>query len=185
MQITEVKNASRERVNHPSHYAAHYRREVIELTGHFDFTTGNALKYVLRCRFKEKPAEDLQKARWYLNYFADHPEAGFVREEGLDAVLADFRSDLLGEKSGSFGAEAARFMDPKDSRADDDRQGDVTGIDSDLSLRGIKFYHCCGSLVEDPLRGDHTQCKFLFSHERSSDYFTLARTSSMVPAFRK
>ena len=111
MQITEVKNASRERVNHPSHYAAHYRREVIELTGHFDFTTGNALKYVLRCRFKEKPAEDLQKARWYLNYFADHPEAGFAREEGLDAVLADFRSDLLGEKSGSFGAEAARFMD--------------------------------------------------------------------------
>ena len=111
MKITEVKNASSERVNHPSHYAAHYRREVIELTGHFDFTTGNALKYVLRCRFKERPAEDLQKARWYLNYFADHPETGFVREEGLEPVLADFRADLGDARSGEFGPEAARFMD--------------------------------------------------------------------------
>ena len=50
MPITEVAGASKEAVNHPSHYAAHYRREVIELTSHFDFTTGNALKYVLRCR---------------------------------------------------------------------------------------------------------------------------------------
>ena len=61
MPISEVAGASKEAVNHPSHYAAHYRREVIELTSHFDFTTGNALKYVLRCRFKGRPTEDLQK----------------------------------------------------------------------------------------------------------------------------
>lgn len=82
MPISEVAGASKEAVNHPSHYAAHYRREVIELTSHFDFTTGNALKYVLRCRFKGRPTEDLQKAHWYLNYFSDHPESGFLKSEG-------------------------------------------------------------------------------------------------------
>ena len=46
MPISDIAGASKEAVNHPSHYAAHYRREVIELTSHFDFTTGNALKYV-------------------------------------------------------------------------------------------------------------------------------------------
>ena len=34
MPISEVAGASKEAVNHPSHYAAHYRREVIELTSH-------------------------------------------------------------------------------------------------------------------------------------------------------
>ena len=52
MPISEVAGASKEAVNHPSHYAAHYRREVIELTSHFDFTTGNALKYVLAAASK-------------------------------------------------------------------------------------------------------------------------------------
>lgn len=98
MPISEVAGASKEAVNHPSHYAAHYRREVIELTSHFDFTTGNALKYVLRCRFKGRPTEDLQKAHWYLNYFSDHPESGFLKSEGLEPVLADFLTDLANQK---------------------------------------------------------------------------------------
>ncbi|MCI5852003.1 MAG: DUF3310 domain-containing protein [Sutterellaceae bacterium] len=110
MQISDVKGASKEAVNHPSHYAAHYRREVIELTSHFDFTTGNALKYVLRCRFKSLPTEDLQKARWYLNYFSDHPESGFMKKEGLEPVLADFLDDLAREKDRFFGEKASSFL---------------------------------------------------------------------------
>lgn len=67
-----------ERVNHPKHYT--WLRdlagiEVIDLTRHFDFDLGNALKYILRSGKKkittddEKAAmkEDLQKAVWYLN----------------------------------------------------------------------------------------------------------------------
>jgi len=108
MNITDVRGASSEAVNHPSHYAAHYRREVIELTGLFDFTTGNAMKYVLRCRFKARPAEDLQKARWYLNYYADHPEVGFASSKEAGDVLADFLADL-GEKD-DFGRCASKFL---------------------------------------------------------------------------
>lgn len=108
MKTTDVKGASREAVNHPAHYAAHYRREVIELTGLFDFTTGNSMKYVLRCRFKAHPAEDLQKALWYLHYFADHPEVGFENPRGASAVLEDFLADL--GTSDPFGREAGRFL---------------------------------------------------------------------------
>ena len=109
MQITDVKGASKEAVNHPSHYAAHYRREVIELTARFDFTTGNAMKYVLRCRFKARPAEDLQKARWYLNYFIDHPETGFCLKEGAQAVIDDFLADLHHPED-AFCSDASRFL---------------------------------------------------------------------------
>ena len=109
MQITDVQGASKEAVNHPSHYAAHYRREVIELTARFDFSTGNAMKYVLRCRFKALPAEDLQKANWYLNYFIDHPEVGYAMQEGTEEILADFLEDLS-KPGDDFGREAHRFL---------------------------------------------------------------------------
>ena len=94
MPISEVAGASKEAVNHPSHYAAHYRREVVELTS----------------RFKGRPTEDLQKAHWYLNYFSDHPESGFLKSEGLEPVLADFLTDLANQKDQLFGEEAGRFV---------------------------------------------------------------------------
>lgn len=59
-------------VNHPAHYTQ-YPHEVIELTSKFDFCTGNAIKYILRRKMKGG-AEDLQKAKWYLEYAVDHPE---------------------------------------------------------------------------------------------------------------
>ena len=62
-------------VNHPSHYAAHYRREVIELTQELGFCTGNAAKYILRAPWKNNYIEDMQKAKWYIDR---------QRERGLD-----------------------------------------------------------------------------------------------------
>ena len=67
-----------DRVNHPSHYTWLKDLagiEVIDLTRHFDFDLGNALKYILRAGKKkittdderESMKEDLQKAVWYLN----------------------------------------------------------------------------------------------------------------------
>ena len=67
-----------ERVDHPSHYTwlkSVVGIEVIDLTRHFDFDLGNALKYILRAGHKteegytadEKRIEDLQKAAFYLN----------------------------------------------------------------------------------------------------------------------
>lgn len=52
----------------PSHYQQGGLEaiDVIEAFG-LGFCVGNALKYILRYRFKGTPLEDLKKARWYLD----------------------------------------------------------------------------------------------------------------------
>jgi hypothetical protein len=52
-------------VNLPSHYTK-LPVECIDVAEHFNFTLGNALKYIWRADHKGKPIEDLEKAVWYL-----------------------------------------------------------------------------------------------------------------------
>lgn len=55
-------------VNHPPHYTGHPSGiEPITITRHMPFCLGNVIKYVMRCDFKGKPIEDLEKARFYLD----------------------------------------------------------------------------------------------------------------------
>jgi hypothetical protein len=56
-------------VNHPSHYTwLPNGVEVIDITENFNFTLGNALKYIMRAGHKhDEPLTDLRKAVWYLN----------------------------------------------------------------------------------------------------------------------
>ena len=53
-------------VNHPAHYEAG-PFECIDLTKKFDFTFGNAIKYVYRHDLKSNSLQDLKKALWYLD----------------------------------------------------------------------------------------------------------------------
>lgn len=54
-------------VNHPEHYnKSDSGVETIKIARYFDFDCGNALKYLMRFRYKQKPREDLEKAVWYL-----------------------------------------------------------------------------------------------------------------------
>lgn len=66
-----------ENVEHPNHYTWLKEAcgiEVIDITRHFDFDIGNAIKYLLRAgrkqesglSNKDKQIEDLQKAVWYI-----------------------------------------------------------------------------------------------------------------------
>ena len=52
----------------PDHYQQHPSGvECIQITEHFNFNLGNAVKYIWRAGLKTaSPLEDLQKARWYL-----------------------------------------------------------------------------------------------------------------------
>lgn len=68
-------NTQNDRVNHPSHYTSHPSGiECIEITRHYCFAVGNAIKYLWRCGLKdenglapiEKEIEDLKKAIWYI-----------------------------------------------------------------------------------------------------------------------
>lgn len=52
-------------VSMPSHYTQ-LPVEAIDITEHFNFCLGNALKYIWRADHKGKPLEDLRKAIWYL-----------------------------------------------------------------------------------------------------------------------
>jgi hypothetical protein len=53
----------------PAHYRSHPSKvECIQITEHFNFNLGNAVKYIWRAGLKTaSPLEDLQKAQWYLN----------------------------------------------------------------------------------------------------------------------
>lgn len=63
-------------VNHPKHYTQHPSGvECIDITRHYCFSIGNAIKYLWRAGLKqdsdltsrEKEIEDLKKAIWYIN----------------------------------------------------------------------------------------------------------------------
>ena len=54
-------------INHPSHYTTHPSRvECIQITEHFNFCVGNAIKYLWRAGLKGDAIEDLRKAAWYI-----------------------------------------------------------------------------------------------------------------------
>ena len=55
-------------VDHPSHYTSVVPGiECIEVTEHFGFLRGNAIKYLWRAGAKGDALEDLRKARWYVD----------------------------------------------------------------------------------------------------------------------
>lgn len=75
--MTECSHKTNDRVNHPSHYTWLKEKcgiEVIDITRHMDFCSGNAVKYLLRAGHKsedgysdkQKEVEDLEKAVWYI-----------------------------------------------------------------------------------------------------------------------
>ena len=52
----------------PAHYTEHPSGvECIEITEHFSFNVGNAIKYLWRSGLKGSEIEDLRKARWYVD----------------------------------------------------------------------------------------------------------------------
>lgn len=59
-------------VNNPPHYnmgeieCIDYIKQVLGLDGFIAYCHGNMIKYQHRYRYKQKPVEDMDKARWYL-----------------------------------------------------------------------------------------------------------------------
>lgn len=60
-------------VNHPDHYnngsieCIEYLKDNMSWQGYTGYLEGNCKKYLHRWRYKQKPVEDLKKARWYLD----------------------------------------------------------------------------------------------------------------------
>lgn len=59
-------------VDRPAHYTGPVPGvECIEVTRHFDFLRGNAIKYIWRAAHKGRYIEDLRKAAWYIQAAID------------------------------------------------------------------------------------------------------------------
>lgn len=67
-QLLNLERGKMDRVNNPSHYTSHGSGiECIQVTEHFGFCLGNAIKYIWRADLKDDAIEDLEKAAWYIN----------------------------------------------------------------------------------------------------------------------
>lgn len=73
--LEEESDSQNDSVNHPVHYTSHPSGvECIDITRHYCFPIGNAIKYLWRAGLKqdadktsrEKEIEDLRKAIWYI-----------------------------------------------------------------------------------------------------------------------
>jgi hypothetical protein len=68
----QAEDAQADMVNHPPHYTSHPSGvECIQITRHYKFAIGNAIKYLWRAGLKDaavntKEIEDLKKAVWYI-----------------------------------------------------------------------------------------------------------------------
>jgi hypothetical protein len=64
-------------VNHPQHYTSHPSGiECVTIAESFNFNIGNAIKYLWRAGLKGDLAEDLRKARWYIDREISRLEKG-------------------------------------------------------------------------------------------------------------
>lgn len=77
LQLAKRVTDNTEKVDHPSHYNQG-QIEVIDYIEDIgmgeDFCAGNAIKYISRYKYKQKPLEDLQKAKWYVERLISYYE---------------------------------------------------------------------------------------------------------------
>lgn len=67
--LRKRKDENSDNVKHPSHYADTVPEiECIQVTQHFNFNKGNAIKYIWRAGHKNDEIEDLKKAIQYLEF---------------------------------------------------------------------------------------------------------------------
>lgn len=98
-----------DRVNHPDHYAAHYKHEVIELTSRMNFVIGNIWKYLLRSPYKGAEREDLRKAQWYARYAFRNKMSTEPDIETLE-LMFNFYADLRVNGQTALASVAASLM---------------------------------------------------------------------------
>lgn len=82
----------------PNHYKTNSGIECIDITKHFTYTLGNAIKYAWRAGKKDNLLQDLEKCLWYLNV---------TIEQGYDCVSAYERGFIIASRKVSK-------LDPKD-----------------------------------------------------------------------
>ncbi len=104
-QRIKERNINKDNVNHPSHYNQGgiecidaIEAATTNLKGIESFCTGNAIKYLFR--WKEKNgAEDLKKAKWYIDRLISENKDKLPKDEDSDekSTLTDEEMELFRE----------------------------------------------------------------------------------------
>lgn len=101
-----------EAVNHPAHYNVG-KIEVIEAIEDWglNFSLGNAIKYIARADYKDKPLEDLKKARWYIDREIERREKCDGDPDKVVVNLIEFDGEraVLKKIGGKYSTDAKRF----------------------------------------------------------------------------
>ncbi len=91
-------------ISRPSHYdkaGVDVHLEPIDLIRDCDFCFGNAMKYLFRAPYKGKTAEDLKKARQYLEWRIERrSDLKFTPEQRLVASILELNSTGYGTTLG-------------------------------------------------------------------------------------
>lgn len=113
-------------VNHPKHYCSHPSGvEAIEVTQHYNFCVGNALKYLWRAGLKGDAVEDLKKAVWYIQREIDNREKGVYNGKT--------------GKEQSEGVAQSRYGSPVPAQLDELNQGTFTINGGAISAQPYNF----------------------------------------------
>jgi hypothetical protein len=97
-------------INSPAHYNSHKSGiEAIEVTENYGFCLGNSIKYLWRLGLKDASAQELGKARWYvereLAYLdstqrAAHYKVSYINPDNKGVVLGLIEHYLAHEEDG-------------------------------------------------------------------------------------
>lgn len=97
-------------VDHPPHYTSHPSGvECIEITEHYNFSVGNAIKYLWRAGLKQdaaldpviKEIQDCSKAIWYIERHIKNLEKTF--DEEVQRLESGPKSSGITIREGSYG----------------------------------------------------------------------------------
>lgn len=109
-----------EQINHPSHYGGEDNPyEAIKVIEAWDlnFHLGNAVKYISRFGKKQNAAndlaEDLKKARWYLNRAINNISVEEIKEAKLVNWLENRRDDLVNKINVTLHGESKAHLETK------------------------------------------------------------------------
>ena len=83
----------------PDHYKLPNGLEAYDVTQHFDFTTGNCIKYLWRAGRKEGESclDDLRKVRWYLDQLIRKEEDALPKETNPPSSIRCNRTGISGD----------------------------------------------------------------------------------------
>lgn len=83
-------STTKEMVNHPKHYNGPSGVECIDVISWMPFALGSFVKYLWRYQDKDNPPQDLKKARFYINQYAEDLKQEDYRELVHSYIQAGF-----------------------------------------------------------------------------------------------